>query len=176
MGSLLSWNKWLSLKESNARKRLVTSSTKGLAPNLPGSTAACPSTNPMAMKQAKKRGEVGLQTESKKTPSYSFDVWLKKVQKLGDDVKDVVDKGKEKGESLEKNKKDAESKIKQIDKSNKTDDSKKAEKKVGLNKGNESDKIDDESESDKNKQEDQEKFSRKPYRPPKNWQERSSNH
>jgi hypothetical protein len=123
MGLLPSWNEWLALREANARKRAVIASTKGLAPSLPGSTAACPSTNPVAMQQAKKRGEVGLKTEAEKSPNYSFDQWLKKAQKLGDEVKDIVDQGNKKSEDLEKTKKNIEKEVEKAEKSKKSEKS-----------------------------------------------------
>ena len=112
MAHFLSWNEWQSLVESNARKRARRSAKNKIGPKLPGSYAACPSTDPEAMDQAEKSGEVGGLDESKKTiktPNYSFDQWLKKVEKLGKEVKDTIEKGKSKEASLDKNKKDLES-------------------------------------------------------------------
>jgi myosin heavy subunit len=112
MAHFLSWNEWQSLVESNARKRARRSAKNKIGPRLPGSYAACPSTDPEAMDQAEKSGEVGGLDESKKTiktPNYSFDQWLKKVEKLGKEVKDTIEKGKSKEESLDKKKKDLES-------------------------------------------------------------------
>jgi myosin heavy subunit len=112
MAHFLSWNEWQSLVESNARKRARRSAKNKIGPKLPGSYAACPSTDPEAMDQAEKSGEVGGLDESKKTiktPNYSFDQWLKKVEKLGKEVKDTIEKGKSKEASLDKKKKDLES-------------------------------------------------------------------
>jgi hypothetical protein len=112
MAHFLSWNEWQSLVESNARKRARRSAKNKIGPRLPGSYATCPSTDPEAMDQAEKSGEVGGLDESKKTiktPNYSFDQWLKKVEKLGKEVKDTIEKGKSKEESLDKKKKDLES-------------------------------------------------------------------
>lgn len=67
-------------------------------------------------------GDSGGMSESKKAvknPDYSFDSWLKKVEKLGDDVNKAIDQGKKKDQEIDKKKKDQE-----IDKkktSNKTD-------------------------------------------------------
>lgn len=125
MREFLSWNKWLFLRESNARKRAVIASTKKLAPSMPGSTAACPNTNPVAMNQADKKGVVGfkenLHLETDKSPNYSFDQWLKKAQKLGDDVKDLVDKGKSEVEDIEKKKKESEKEAEKKKKSSKSE-------------------------------------------------------
>lgn len=142
MGLFLSWNEWLALKESNARKRAVAAATKRLAPVMPGSTAACPSTNPIAMKQAKKHGVVGI-TEEKKSPNYSFDQWIKKVQKLGDDIKQTVDQGKEQEKELDKNKEKIDQDIDKAEKSKKSEKSEspeKSEKETESKEGKPSDK------------------------------------
>jgi hypothetical protein len=133
MAHFLSWNEWQSLVESNARKRARRSAKNKIGPRLPGSYAACPSTDPEAMDQAEKSGEVGGLDESKKTiktPNYSFDQWLKKVEKLGKEVKYTIEKGKSKEESLDKKKKDLESldKKKKESKEKKQEDTDKKEK------------------------------------------------
>lgn len=145
MGLYLSWNEWLALKESNARKRVVAAATKRLAPTMPGSSAACPSTNPIAMKQAKKHGVIGI-TEEKRPPNYSFDQWIKKAQKLGDDIKQTVDQGKEKEKELDKKKVDQE-----IDKAEK---SKKSEKSESPEKSEKETESKEDKPSDKNSHED----------------------
>jgi hypothetical protein len=104
MAHFQSWNDWVSLRESNARKRAVKAALNGTGPSLPGSYAACPSTNVKAMKVAKKTGVV---KEAKK-PDYSFDRWINMAKDLGDDVNKMVGHGKEEEDKIEKDsKKDA---------------------------------------------------------------------
>lgn len=52
--------------ESNARKRAVLAALRGTGPDLPGSMAACPSTNPVAMDVADKEGVVTKWEKHKK--------------------------------------------------------------------------------------------------------------
>ena len=116
MSYLLSWSEWINLKESNARKRAVTAAMNGTGPSLPGSYAACPVTNPYAMDIAFKTGVVGKRKKKKrkslklegneKKPDYSFDSWLKKVDKLEKQLKDLYDNGEKSEKDLDKNKKD----------------------------------------------------------------------
>ena len=116
MSYLLSWSEWINLKESNARKRAVTAAMNGTGPSLPGSYAACPATNPYAMDIAFKTGIVGKRKKKKrkslklegneKKPDYSFDSWLKKVDKLEKQLKDLYDNGEKSEKDLDKNKKD----------------------------------------------------------------------
>ena len=116
MSYLLSWSEWINLKESNARKRAVTAAMNGTGPSLPGSYAACPATNPYAMDIAFKTGVVGKRKKKKrkslklegneKKPDYSFDSWLKKVDKLEKQLKDLYDNGEKSEKDLDKNKKD----------------------------------------------------------------------
>ena len=98
MAHFQSWNDWLSLRESNARKRAVKAALNGTGPSLPGSYAACPSTNVKAMKVAKKTGVV----KEEKKPDYSFDRWINMAKDLGDDVNRMVGHGKEEEEKIEK--------------------------------------------------------------------------
>lgn len=148
MASLLKWNEWLTIRESNARKRAVNASVKGLGPNMPGSSAACPSTIPAAMKQAKKRGFVGLHSEATKTPNYSLDAWISKAQKVGKEVKDVLDQAEKSANEIEKKSKDAKS---EIDKEIKSKKSKKIESPDKSEKNTESK---EKNKSDKNSHED----------------------
>ena len=116
MSYLLSWSEWINLKESNARKRAVAAAMNGTGPSLPGSYAACPATNPYAMDIAFKTGVVGKRKKKKrknlklegneKKPDYSFDSWLKKVEKLEKQLKDLYDNGEKDEKDLDKNKKD----------------------------------------------------------------------
>lgn len=116
MSYLLSWSEWINLKESNARKRAVAAAMNGTGPSLPGSYAACPATNPYAMDIAFKTGVVGKRKKKKrkslklegneKKPDYSFDSWLKKVDKLEKQLKDLYDNGEKDEKDLDKNKKD----------------------------------------------------------------------
>lgn len=102
MSNFPTWDQWLSLRETNSRKRAVNAALAGTGPELPASAAACPNTNPAAMKVAAKKGKVcKLEGAS---PDYSFDKWLKSVEKLGDDVSDSVKKGEEEEKELDKKK------------------------------------------------------------------------
>lgn len=123
MGRFLGWNEWRALRESNARKRAVIAALNGTGPELPGSYAASPMTIPAAMDVAQETGVVGkykrrrksrrkkhhhMQNESKNTekkPDYSFDQWLKKIQQLGDQVSELIEKGKKEDGEIEKKKK-----------------------------------------------------------------------
>jgi hypothetical protein len=98
MAHFQSWNDWISLRESNARKRAVKAALNGTGPALPGSYATCPSTNVKAMKVAKKTGLV----KEEKKPDYSFDRWINMAKDLGDDVNKMVGHGKEEEEKIEK--------------------------------------------------------------------------
>ncbi len=130
MEHFLSWNKWLSLRESNARKRAVNAATNGLATPMPGSTAACPNTNPVAMDQASKNGVVGksrkkrLQTESEQKPNHSFDHWLGKVMELGKEIKGLMDKGNDEDAKIEKKSEEAKKDIEKAEKADKAEKSK----------------------------------------------------
>lgn len=110
MGLFLSWNEW-KIKESNARKRAVKAAVNGLGPALPGSYAACPSTNSRAMKSAKKTGLVqsDVMTERERVPDYSFDRWVKKTKEFVDDIEDMKSKAKEDEDDMD-------DKIKEIEK------------------------------------------------------------
>jgi hypothetical protein len=123
MGRFLGWNEWRALRESNARKRAVIAALNGTGPELPGSYAASPMTIPAAMDVAQETGVVGkykrrrksrrkkrrhMQNESKNTekkPDYSFDQWLKKIQQLGDQVSELIEKGKKEDGEIENKKK-----------------------------------------------------------------------
>lgn len=110
MSILMSWSEWLAIRESNARKRAVKAALNGTGPSLPGSYAACPSTNPQAMDVAQKTGEVKKRTlkETGKNPDYSFDRWLKQAQELGNDLNKMVSHAKDEEENIDKKKSDAE--------------------------------------------------------------------
>lgn len=129
MAYLPTWNEWRALREDNARKRAVRAALAGTGPDMPGSDAACPSTNPRAMKSAKKNGVVTKLpiSEEEKTPNYSFDKWLQKAEKLGDDLnkmkKDsdseeskLSDKEKTIDKDVEKNKEKIDTKNKKVNK------------------------------------------------------------
>lgn len=103
----LTWNEFRSLKESNARKRAVSAAMRGLGGPLPGSTAACPSTNPRAMKLAKKYGVVfnkDVKEGHESKPDYSFDNWVKTAQDLGKEMEHWSNKAKKDEEELDKKK------------------------------------------------------------------------
>lgn len=108
MGSLLrltNWSEWIALKEDNARKRAIRNALAGTGPSLPGSYAACPSTNPRAIKQAAKTGVVGRDSplkEGESRPDYSFDRWLKKATEFGDDVNKMVGHAQEDEDKIDK--------------------------------------------------------------------------
>lgn len=113
MGSFQSWTSWIALRETNARKRAVKAALQGTGPKLPGSYAACPSTNPMAMNVAADSGEVRKAPKSmwKKykeghiaRPDYSLDRWISSAKELGDDVNSLVHSAKEDEEKLDKDK------------------------------------------------------------------------
>lgn len=112
MGSLLKWSEWVSLRETNARQRAVKAALAGNGPSLPGSYAACPSTNPRAMRQAAKTGVVNSdpkklvvhETEAK--PDYSFDRWIKKATEFGDDVNKLVGHAKDDEQDLDSKEKE----------------------------------------------------------------------
>ena len=111
MGYFRSWNDWVALRESNARKRNVKAALNGQAPPLPGSYAACPSTNPQAMDTAQKKGVVSKNTDFKfkesfgQKPDYSFDRWIQKAKEFGDDVNKMVTHGNEEEDKLDKEEK-----------------------------------------------------------------------
>lgn len=104
MSRLQRWSDWLAIKESNARKRAVKAALSGTGPELPGSSAACPSTTPQAMAVAAKTGvvkKVNLKTESEQKPDYSFDRWIKMAQELGDDTNRLVGHAEEEEKKLD---------------------------------------------------------------------------
>jgi hypothetical protein len=108
------WNDWLSLREDNARKRAIKGALNGLKPPLPGSYAACPSTNPRAMKVAKKKGVVGsdvVQENDGQRPDYSFDRWVQKAQEFGDDVNKMRTKVDKESDELDKKIDDSKKKL-----------------------------------------------------------------
>lgn len=113
MTFLMTWREWLAMKESNARKRAVKAALNGTGVPLPGSYAACPSTNPQAMDSAQETGVVKkrnrpLKVETAQKPDYSFDRWIKMAQDLGNDVNALVGHGKDEEEKIDKAKKDKE--------------------------------------------------------------------
>jgi hypothetical protein len=91
MGLFKTWEEWLNVRESNARKRAVKAAMNGSGPDLPGSYATCPSTNPRAMKIASKKGVVTKfpLKEEEKVPDYSFDRWLQRAEEFGDDINKI---------------------------------------------------------------------------------------
>ena len=115
---LKTWNEYLALREDNARKRAIKGALAGTHTPLPGSYAACPSTNPRAMKQAQKTGVVSsdpkklIVKEHEAKPDYSFDRWLQKASEFGDDVNKMVGKAKDDESDLDK---DVDVKKKEID-------------------------------------------------------------
>jgi len=104
MTQFISWDEWKALRESNARKRAVRSALLGTGPDLPGSYAACPSTNPVAMNVAKKKGKVTKLENHIARPDYSLDRWLDAAQELGDDVNALVNKAQDDEKKLDKEK------------------------------------------------------------------------
>lgn len=112
------WREWMKMRESNARKRAVRAALNGTGVELPGSYAACPSTNPRAMKVANKKGVVGKQTieETEQRPDYSFDRWVQKAKEFGDDVNKMRTNYEDEDEKLDNKKKDAEKKADEEDK------------------------------------------------------------
>lgn len=98
-----SFRDWLAVDESNARKRAVKAALNGTGPSLPGSYAACPSTNPTAMKVAAKKGIVTNEAKELR-PDYSFDRWMKMAQDLGSDTTSLIDRARKTGEDLERRK------------------------------------------------------------------------
>jgi len=104
------WHEWLKLKESNARKRAVRGALMGTSPPMPGSYAACPSTNPLAMDIAKKTGKVSKWNKFKESkghiarPDYSIDRWIQSAQELGDDVNALVGHAKDSEKDFDKQK------------------------------------------------------------------------
>lgn len=116
MGLFLTWNEYR-LREDNARKRAVKAALNGLGPKLPGSYAACPSTNVRAMKAAKKRGVV---SEEERMPDYSFDRWVQKAQEFGDDVNKMRSKAEDDEEDIDKKIDDSKKKAEKADKEQQT--------------------------------------------------------
>lgn len=113
MGSFLSWTEWQSLRETNARQRSVKAALQGTGVKLPGSAAACPSTNPLAMNVAGEKGEVRKAPKSSwrrfkesqiARPDYSLDRWIASAKELGDDVNSLVHKAKDDEEEMDKDK------------------------------------------------------------------------
>jgi hypothetical protein len=105
MKSFPTWAEWVAFRESNARKRAVRSALNGTGSPLPGSYAACPSTNPQAMNVAKKKGVVskaGIFENEGQKPDYSFDRWVQKAKEFGDDVNKMAHSAEDEEEKLEK--------------------------------------------------------------------------
>lgn len=108
MGYFRNWSDWVTLRESNARKRNVKAALNGQSPPLPGSYAACPSTNPQAMDTAQKKGVVSKNTAFKfkesfgQRPDYSFDRWIQKAKEFGDDVNTMVTHGHDEEDKIDK--------------------------------------------------------------------------
>lgn len=126
MASFLSWSEWLSIKESNARKRAVKAAVQGTGPELPGSYAACPSTNVQAMDSAEKTGKVSKLPKSywrkfkeekfSPRPDNAVDRWIQAAQELGDDVNSMVGHAKGEEDKLDKEEKDKKKKADDEDK------------------------------------------------------------
>lgn len=107
------WIEWLRLRETNARKRAIKAALNGTGTPLPGSYAACPSTNPRAMKSAAKTGKVTklpIDENGGQMPDYSFDRWLQKAKEFGDDVNKLRTDYEGEDKDLEQKKKEAEKK------------------------------------------------------------------
>lgn len=122
---LKTWGEYLALKEDNARKRAVRGALAGTHTPLPGSYAACPSTNPRAMKQAQKTGVVSsdpkkliVKEHEASKPDYSFDRWLQKATEFGDDVNKMVSKATDDEKDLDK---ETDAKKKEIDQKSEED-------------------------------------------------------
>lgn len=137
MASFLTWTKWLELKESNARKRAIRAALNGTGTPLPGSYAACPSTNPQAMDVAAKTGKVqkkkiGFEEVKGSKPDYSFDRWVQMADDMGKDVNALVGHAKEEEKELDKKQQDDQKKIDQdkSDQDKKNKDEKKNEPEV----------------------------------------------
>lgn len=114
MAYFKTWSEWIKVRESNARKRAVRAALNGTGPDLPGSYAACPSTNPLAMKVAKKKGVVTklpLDENEGQKPDYSFDRWLQQAKEFGDDVNTLRANAETEDKELDKKKKDAEKEV-----------------------------------------------------------------
>lgn len=119
MASFPSWTEWVKFREDNARKRAVRATLAGLHTDMPGSAAACPSTNPRAMKIAKKKGVVTkmpFDESEGQMPDYSFDRWVQKAKEFGDDVNKMRTNANTEDDKLDKKKKDAEKKADDEDK------------------------------------------------------------
>jgi hypothetical protein len=103
----------MKVRESNARKRAVKAALAGTGPDLPGSYAACPSTDPRAMKSAQKKGVVTKLpfTENDQVPNYTFDRWLQKAKEFGDDVNQMRTTADEDEKDLDVKKKEVEKEI-----------------------------------------------------------------
>lgn len=113
MAYFRTWSEWLKLRESNARKRAVRAALSGTGPDMAGSYAACPSTNPRAMKVAREKGVVTKlpMDESEKSPNYSFDNWLKNANKLGGDINKIMSDAEKEEKDLDQKKKKSEKEV-----------------------------------------------------------------
>lgn len=139
MATFPTWSEWVKLREDNARKRAVKAALAGNRPPLPGSAAACPSTNPRAMRSAQKHGVV-TKEDTEQRPDYSFDRWVQKAKEFGDDLNRMRTKADADDKDLDKKRKDAEKKAEEEDKKAKTSP-----------KPEEDDQDDDDSETKKKK-------------------------
>jgi hypothetical protein len=113
MGTFSTWREWVKIREDNARKRAVRAALSGTGTPLPGSYAACPSTNPRAMKAAGKKGVVGRLPFSEndgQRPDYSFDNWVQMTKAFGSDVNKLRADAEGEDEDLDKKKKDLDAK------------------------------------------------------------------
>lgn len=118
-GSYKTWAEYVAIREGNARKRAVRAALNGTGPALPGSYAACPSTNPQAVDVARTAGVVRKQPQrlrikesAPQKPDYSLDRWVKRAQDLGDDVNALVGHAKGEEERLDREKADKDKKEK----------------------------------------------------------------
>lgn len=116
---------WMRFRESNARKRAISSALKGERPPLPGSYSANPRTDVNAMDVAKDSGVVRKKFMDKcncqkcknkcpcgdecpcnkfheeDSPDYSIDKWLDMAKDLGDDLSLMSKKGDEEEEKID---------------------------------------------------------------------------
>lgn len=146
---LKTWSEYLALREDNARKRAVKGALAGTHTPLPGSYAACPSTNPRAMNQAQKTGVVDSDPkrltfkklkEHEAKPDYSFDRWLQKASEFGDDVNKMVSKANDDEGELDKK---VDAKKKEVD-----DKAKEEPKKPKIDQDNKDNKTEEDKDKD----------------------------
>lgn len=104
MEHFVNWSKWLILKESKSRKKTRKKRKSNFLISgfyLNRSDSDSDSSD----------GEAGDVSESKttiKNPDYSFDSWLKKIEKLSDEVNQLIKKGTKDDQEIDKKKKELE--------------------------------------------------------------------